>query len=429
MISIFSFTNAQNYQINFAGTGSATAVDSVEVKNLTQGTNLTLPGTDTLHLIGTQGIYGLTINNESMRVYPNPMHGQAELSFYAKKAGNTTLIIYDIAGKKVLQTGGDLLQGTHKYQLTGLKQGIYLIKICEDGYVYTAKLISQNTTSGEAKIKYIGNEKSETFTSTRKRTKASISMAYTTGDSLRFTGYSGNDSTIVLDAPNTSKTITFTFTAFICGTSTITDIDLYTYNTVSIGSQCWMKENLKVTHYRNGIEIPNLTDNTQWENDTSGAYCCFNNDCPTYNTTYGKLYNWHAVNDAGGICPTGWHVPSDSAWTTLTDYLTNNGYGYQFGHDIAKSMASTSGWTISSTAGTIGNDQSNNNSSGFTALPGGYRYVTGPFYYVGDFGEWWSSTEASINYAWRRSLHYTYSSVSIYDDNKNIGHSVRCIKD
>lgn len=143
---------------------------------------------------------------------------------------------------------------------------------------------------------------------------------------------------------------------------------------------------------------------------------------------YGLLYNWHAVN-TGKLAPAGWHVPTDAEWTTLTDYLTNNGYGYGgSGTDIAKSMASTTNWISSSTPGTPGNDSASNNSSGFSGLPGGYRHSNGYFYGIGLGGFWWSSTEYSLNYAWLRNLNYYGTNASRYNDYKDYGFSVRCVR-
>jgi uncharacterized protein (TIGR02145 family) len=228
-----------------------------------------------------------------------------------------------------------------------------------------------------------------------------------------------------------------TYNSDNCGT--ITDADGNTYNTITIGTQCWMKENLKTTKYNDGTDIPNLSDNTAWAGSTTGAYCDYNNTSSN-STIYGRLYNWYTVdnnvatkvqsNGGKNVCPTGWHVPDDTEWTTLTDYLTNNGYGYEgSGSDIGKSIASTSGWSASGTPGWIGNDQASNNISGFSALPGGYRELIGTFNVVGSDGCWWSSTEYTTPVAWRRVV--TYANTDVYRDQsfKQLGSSVRCMRD
>src|ERR1035437_1381020 len=218
------------------------------------------------------------------------------------------------------------------------------------------------------------------------------------------------------------------------------DVDGNSYNTVSVGNQVWMAGNLKTTKYNDGTAIPIVTDNTAWNALPTGAYCWYLNDATTYKATYGSLYNWYAVdnnaatkmasNGGKNVCPTGWHIPTDAEWTTLTDYLTNNGYGYAgSGSDIAKSMAATSGWITDPTAGDVGNDQASNNSSGFTALPGGYRYLSGPYNYIGAYGFWWSSTESSTTYAWYRDMTSNDPSVGRHNTEVQDGLAVSCIND
>ena len=223
------------------------------------------------------------------------------------------------------------------------------------------------------------------------------------------------------------------------GSNLPTDGDGNIYNTVVIGTQVWLTENLKTTKYIDGTSIPNITDSTAWSDLTTGAYCNYDNNTGN-SDTYGRLYNWYAIDNNtaskmasnGGrkICPTGWHMPTDAEWTTLTDYLTNNGFGYEAsGDDIAKSMAATSGWTAYGTLGTVGNDQASNNSSGFSALPSGYRKSTGLFVYVGLSDYWWNSSEVSTSHAYSRTMRYNNISVSSGNYLKQDGFSVRCVKD
>ena len=197
---------------------------------------------------------------------------------------------------------------------------------------------------------------------------------------------------------------------------TVKDIDGNTYKTIQVGTQTWMAENLKVTKYRNGVSIPNITDNTQWVNNTTGAFCSYNNntsnDCP-----YGKLYNWYAVANSNQLCPTGWHVPTDEEWTTLTNFLG--------GESVAGGKMKSTGTQYS-----IGSDANATNSSGFSGLlAGGRNYTDGAYEEVGVIGGWWSSTEPSIGLAWNRLLLYFIGEVSRNDTNMGNGNSVRCIKD
>lgn len=218
------------------------------------------------------------------------------------------------------------------------------------------------------------------------------------------------------------------------------DIERNDYNTIRIGNQVWMAENLRTTKYSDYTAIPLITDAAVWSTLSTPGYCLYNNDAAIYKATYGALYNWYAMNAASNgnknVCPTGWHIPTDAEWTILTDYLIENGYGYQgSGSDIAKSMAAGSGWSIFTTAGTIGNDQASNNSSGFTALPGGARDYDGTFGNISqlctllNYGGWWSATEFSVGSVWSRSLYFNDIVLHRAGDNKANGLSVRCLKD
>ncbi len=159
---------------------------------------------------------------------------------------------------------------------------------------------------------------------------------------------------------------------------------------VVIGTQVWKTRNLDVTTYRNGDPIPQVTDPTQWINLTTGAWCYYENNTAN-GTVYGKLYNWYAVNDSRGLAPTGYHVPSDAEWTTLTTFL--GGEGVAGGK---MKSTDTSLWQSPNTSAT--------NESGFTGLPGGCRSDDGAFDDVGDGGDWWSSSENGTASAWFRSL-------------------------
>ena len=182
---------------------------------------------------------------------------------------------------------------------------------------------------------------------------------------------------------------------------------------VTIGTQTWMQKNLNVSKYRDGTPIPQVTDPTQWANLTTGAWCYYENK-KSNGLVYGKLYNWYAVNDPRGLAPTGWHVPSDAEWTTLTTFLG--------GESVAGGKMKSTGTSLWE-ADNVGA----NNSSGFTGLPGGSRDYDG-FGGIGYYGDWWSSSESSTAYAWNRTLGSNYGLVSSYDDERS-GFSVRCLRD
>lgn len=218
--------------------------------------------------------------------------------------------------------------------------------------------------------------------------------------------------------------------------SAVTDIDGNIYNTVTIGEQTWMVENLKTTKYTDNSDIQLVVNNTAWSVLSSPAYCYYDNLEAEYKNTYGPLYNWYAVN-TGKLCPTGWHVPTDAEWTILEEYLIANGYNYDgttTGNKIGKALASSTLWISSSYAGSIGNTDypEKRNVTGFSALPGGNHYSDGTFAaFVGWSGGWWSSTpnmEYVWTRAWYRTMYYQYNSLgkSYYD--YKVGFSVRCLK-
>ena len=198
----------------------------------------------------------------------------------------------------------------------------------------------------------------------------------------------------------------------------ITDTEGNSYKTVYIGTQQWMAENLKVTKYNDGTAIPNITDNTQWSQLSTGAWSYYNNDV-TNNAKYGKLYNWYAVskttNGNKNVCPTGWHVPTDAEWTVLTDYL-----GGAYAGGKMKEVGTTN-WNSPNTGAT--------NISLFTGLPGGYRIYDGNYGNIGTKGYWWSSVEGNTDGAWVRGLSSIDGGVSRGNYIKSSGFSVRCLRD
>lgn len=212
---------------------------------------------------------------------------------------------------------------------------------------------------------------------------------------------------------------------------TVKDADGNKYNTVKIGNQVWMVENLKTTKYNDGTDILNVTSNTQWANLTTGAYCNYNN-LESNAEIYGRLYNWYAVN-TDKLAPKGWHVPTDDDWTILENYLIANGYNYDGTLDedkIAKSLCAKTNWKLSDEAGTPGAAPKNNNSTGFTALPGGTRSSdSGAFYLIGKYGFWWSSTEPRGNDAYYRYLNYRGKDLSRANGYNEDGFSVRLVRD
>jgi uncharacterized protein (TIGR02145 family) len=205
----------------------------------------------------------------------------------------------------------------------------------------------------------------------------------------------------------------------------VKDIDNNRYDIITIGTQTWMAENLKTTRYNDGSLIPLITDGTAWgtaSTNTSPGYCWYNAPNETTNlTTYGALYNWYAINTVTNgnknVCPTGWHVPTDGEWTTLTTFLGGIGVA----GDKMKE-AGLAHWFSPNTGAT--------NESGFSGLPGGFRSSNGTLFIdIGNFGNWWSSTEYLTTSAWVRSINYSNGNVGRSNTFKGSGFSVRCLRD
>lgn len=202
----------------------------------------------------------------------------------------------------------------------------------------------------------------------------------------------------------------------------VTDIDGNDYQTIVIGTQEWMSENLKVIHYRNGEEIPNITEASQWDNISTGAYCWYSNDI-SWKDAYGALYNWHAVTENRQLCPPGWHVPTEAEWTILTNYLGGESVAGGKMKSIRIVPLEHPRWELPNFGAT--------NESGFSGIPGGYRRNDPllSFLFIGEYGYFWSSTEDYSNSAF---CHYLWSNTSILKTSyagKVMGLSVRCLRD
>ena len=216
-------------------------------------------------------------------------------------------------------------------------------------------------------------------------------------------------------ATNSAGTGYGTELSFITASSLLTDIDGNNYYSIKIGTQEWMRENLKTTKYRDGNLIANITDNTAWSQLTTSAYCWYSNDIANKNTN-GALYNWYTVSDSRGLCPTGWHVPSDTEWSTLVTTLG--------GTDVAGGKMKIMGTTYWYGPNTVAT-----NESGFTALGSGSR-TDGSFSGILSSGLWWSSTPyTSSSNAYNQNMNYY--SAGIYSSFPQVkdGNSVRCLKD
>ena len=193
---------------------------------------------------------------------------------------------------------------------------------------------------------------------------------------------------------------------------TVTDVDGNVYHTVTIGTQVWMVENLKVTKYRDGTVIPNVTDSAAWSGLSSGAYCNYDNNA-FISASCGRLYNWFAMKDNHSLCPSGWHVPLKDEWNKLDLFVGSAGGKLK--------ATGTDYWHSPNTGAT--------NSTGFTALPGGIRDYTGHYCVLGYYGYWWTADDELSDYPYCEVMLHINEMAVLASLEKESGLSVRCIKD
>jgi len=426
LLAVFSslYTNAQTYSISFSGTGLST----IKVQNLTTGVIVDVPAGDVLLLSVITGIPEVNnVTSSGLKVYPNPMMDKSILELLPPLAGDAIIYVCDMTGTVLTQYKGYIENCIQEFSLSGIKNGLHIITVQGNGYQFSEKLLSSGKSTGTANITRISNNNQAVAEKKSilnfKGVQGNVNMNYAVGQRLKYTAVSGNNSTVMTDIPTADKTVTFTFTE-------CKDGDNNNYPVVQIGTQLWMEENLKTTKYNDGTTIPNITDNTAWEALTTGAYSDYDNT-PANSTTYGRLYNWFAVdnnaatrvasNGGKNVCPVSWHVPGDAEWTILSDFLE--------GETIAGGKLKETGtthWASPNTSAT--------NETGFTALPGGYRDGNGPidghndgYSHIQENGNWWSSAEYSSINARYVDMYHDYNDLFRVNYDKKFGYSVRCV--
>lgn len=409
LILVIVTLKAQEYQITFAGKGASTLVDSVKIQNLTKGITITLGGTEVLQLQSTST--GIKINenpNNTLRIYPNPMNESSTIEFWVPSSGETNFEIYDMTGKKMGGVRNTLVSGNHFFKISGLGNGIYILKLEGQNYSYAGQLVSNSKTKSYITITYQGVNSISEFP-LKLKSANTTTMPYTTDDVILFKGISGNYTTVVANRPKQSNVLTFEFVP-------CTDADGNNYPVVQIGTQMWMATNLKTTKYNNSDPISTIINNSNWETLTTGSGWNYANDVNN-GSTYGRLYNWYAVNDKRNIAPQGWHVSTDPEWTTLMNYLG--------GESVAGGKLKETG-----TAHWYNYNYFATNETGFSALPGGaVDFEKGEFSALTITGCWWSASENNTLEAWYRMIVTTGGLVDRSSLPKVEGFSVRCVRD
>jgi len=333
------------------------------------------------------------------------------------------MLVHDVLGRVLAHYKKRLSRGSHSFTFFPGNEKYYLLTVTN---LQTSKTIKMLNTAndiipgGKCKIVY---SKYEDIGMGFKTQNVANEFGFAIGDILKYTAYTDIETTEISDAPTISQTYAFQFDGWTpCpGMSVLTDVDGNTYNTVQVGDQCWMKENLRVGTMING-------ENDQTDNDTIERYCYvyyFN-----YCGSHGGLYQWDEMmqysTDEGtqGICPTGWHIPSDADWKVLEMTL-----------GMTQVQADSIGWRGTDEGGKLKESGPNywltpnvgaTNSSGFSGMPGGNR-LDGSFYNLTSAAFIWSSSEDDSD-AMIRYLHYTNARIYRAGYDKTLGLSVRCVK-
>ena len=455
MIACCAAAFAQSVTLTFTAKDAANQhvqLNRVSITNLTKGwqetiywpdNTLTMQNGTGINDVETHGRTSLQLSQNN----PNPFTGTTEVSLTVAEEGEVMLDIADVNGKIVGTHRLRPQTGIHQFRVTLSTAGTYIMTARQNGQTSSIKMVCNGGGDGN-RIEYTGNDGNASHASAtqpKNGTKYTTTHPFDFGDLMEYVGYASINGTEaesqhIMQAQDATQTLTLQFDEVQTygqpcpGTATVTDIDGNTYNTVQIGNQCWMKENLRTTRYANGVNIPMGSTYSY-----TYPYCYAPNNDSSNVSTYGYLYNWQAVHDTSsssanpsgvqGICPTGWHVPSDVEWIQLTDYVGSQPQ-YQCNDSsvyIAKALAFIMGWSSSSDICSVGNNLSTNNATGFSALPAGY-------YYFGDCGGFglsaffWSATDYNEYGAYDRGLRHNYAGVYKFNEDKSVGLSVRCVK-
>lgn len=422
--------------VTFKPSDVGATIDSVVVINQNTNQTVRMAGNETLTLSAkTNDINTLHDNAGQGKLFPNPCDGLSSLSFVTDKKEKVNIRVSNTSGQMSTSFVQDLDEGVHNFSLQLPGSGIFFVTIQKSSGPLSFKVISTGKGMQNSTLSHIGS-KPALVADQMKSTMAGKMLGYTDGNNILYTVYSGNNITVIADSPIESTIYDVAF--YPCA-----DREGRNYKTLKLGTQVWMAENLAY--------LPKVGPSTEYSYSENYYYVCGypGTSLSEAKATddykiYGVLYNWPAANNS---CPAGWHLPSDSEWTTLEVFLQNNGYNYDGsiytskGHitknKLAKSLGATSGWElyeedIDVYEGALGIDQARNNSSGFNAFPGGGFFESiidyGGFV-GGGFGTWWSSTEIGSSSAFNRDMIRTSSELGRTTDyNKGDGFSVRCVK-
>ena len=403
-------------------------LDSIKVMNHTQGGDTVLYWPDTVlvldYQVGIAEIHNEGNNLQVFQNYPNPVKDQTTLTLYLPEEGNVDLVITDILGRQVINAKKVLERGFHSFSFTPGSGKIFFFTAYWKSASSSIKILTAGNISGNTNsLEYIGSKGTEPLF---KSTRDTQDFLFSLGDELLYIGYTDTLQSGMLDSPEASDTHVFQFAINIpCpGTPTV-EYEGQVYNTIQICGQCWLKENLNV-----GTMIS--ADNPMEDNEEIEKYCY--DDDPANCDTSGGLYQWNetmqytTTQGVQGICPPGWHIPTDYEWKILEGTVDsqygigdNEWNGYDRGLDAGKNLKSTYGWV---------NNGNGTDTFGFTGLPAGGCYGgSGGFFNISHHAYIWSSTGNENNTGYYRILFHMFNTIRKENAGWDNGFSVRCLKD
>lgn len=466
-MSLVTTFYAQTVTLRYTGNGNNNnqyvQLDRVVINNLTQNWQETLLWPDTVLTMTTTGIDDVeTQNLSSLQLSqnnPNPFNGTTYANLTVAESGNVSIEITDVAGRVVGTNHFTSQSGIHQLRVTLSTAGVYFLTARMNGQVSSIKMVNQGEGGTDAieQAEFVEMNRLSIPQKNQSTSKGSTTNPFQPGDQMEYVGYATihgteAESEHVTQTLNDSQVITLQFEILPAGQpcpgmATLMDIDSNVYNTVQIGNQCWMRENLRTTRYADGVVIPFSTyANASSASTASYRYAPDENESNV--STYGYLYNWRAVmngasssnaNPSGvqGVCPNGWHVPSDAEWAQLLNYVLSQGYECISSTEhpdpnLAKAIAADYGWDLyNEEECAVGNNLTANNVTGFSALPAGFCAYPDHTNF-GHTTYFWTASKFNDYSAIYYCLNYNVADVwsSAWDAYSNLpGYSVRCVRD
>ncbi len=427
------FAQKNQLELTFTAIDSASwlQMDSIKVMNRSRGGDTLLYWPDTVlvldYSVGISSYLDIGSDFQLFQNYPNPIINETSIELNIPDEGEVYLIISDISGRICFERSDLLPKGIHSYGFKPANSGIYFLSVRYGNQSQNIKMLSKvNNIEAHCLLTYKGNRNTIIQ---EKETRLISDISFSLGDTLLYIGYADTMQSGILDAPLEDKTYTFQFaTNIACPGIPTVEYGGQIYNTIQIFSQCWLKENLNI-----GEMIPGSQGMT--DNDIIEKYC-YNND-PAKCEVYGGLYQWDEMMDyrtiqgGKGICPQGWHIPTDEEWKVLEGAVDGfYGIGDSEWDDAWEWRGVRAGRNLKSIGSWPGFPATD--LYGFRALPCGNRNPDGTFYVGGYNGAFWTSTFSTYNqnWSWTRSINHLSDQTNRQENvPKGFGLAFRCIKD